>query len=169
MGIGALFLFRRIKLVSSLGVEQAKAALEARLALDDRDCGPARNDREQYPFSGRITGDGFRILRRAPRRNNVRPLLQGVFRADASGTQVHVTARPSVTMAVPALGILGMSMCVALAGVFEAITEAEYSGLLLLIMPLFGSLVVYLPFGLEVGRAERFLRDTLKAERSPSA
>lgn len=156
--------WRRFAIVSALPLEETRARLREAI-------GPVRrslHERTEQPFTGRIDGSHFDVMRTVQGRNSVRPRVRGDIEAGPDGTRLSGTMKPHelvmVFLLILALGPGWFLVKVWLAGVRESRSDAFtfiFPAIVLALAGAFGA-----GFAHENRRALRMLADIVKAERS---
>jgi hypothetical protein len=156
--------WRRFAIVSALPVEETRLRLRESI-------GPVRRsirERTEQPFTGRIDGSRFDVMRTTRGRNSVRPRVRGDIEAGPDGTHLRGTMKPHElvlgVLLVLALGPGWFLARVWYAGVSQGRIDAFsyiFPAIVVALLLIFGA-----GFADENRRALRMLAEIVEAERS---
>ena len=155
--------WRRFDIVSALPLEETRSRLRDAIGVRR-----SAFERTPEPFTGRIDGSRFDVMRTTQGRNSVRPRIRGDIESGPDGTRLRGTMKPH-ELVVGFLAILALGPGWFLAKVWFAGVSQGRSDAFTFVFPaiVLGLLVAFgAGFAHENRRALRMLADIVEADRS---
>lgn len=147
--------FRRFELTTRLSAHEARAKLQQHVGGAWR-IAPLGVG---APYAGMVDAEGFELRRNVQARNMIVPRVQGSFRSARNGAVIDVRITlPPLVYGLVLTWLLGAGAVFGAIG-FAIFVTGQPGGLLALLLPVLGALLVSAVFAFEASKAERFLRE----------